>query len=62
LEDFAVTEDSPEVAVETESRAGHGEIAALAYSLWEQRGCPEGCPEVDWYQAEQELASGNGSH
>ena len=38
------------------------EIAALAFSLWEARGCPEGSPEVDWFQAEQQLttaANGN---
>jgi len=33
----------------------HERIALLAYALWEARGCPEGSPEVDWLQAEQEL-------
>jgi len=32
-------------------------IAELAYRLWEERGRPEGSPEVDWYQAERELES-----
>ena len=32
-----------------------GEIARRAYQLWEQRGCPAGSPESDWYQAEAEL-------
>lgn len=32
------------------------EIAALAHKLWEERGCPEGTPEEDWFRAEQELA------
>jgi len=27
-------------------------IAELAYRLWEERGCPEGAPEEDWYAAE----------
>ena len=27
-------------------------IAELAYGLWEERGCPEGSAEVDWYKAE----------
>ena len=31
------------------------EIAALAYELWQQRGCPEGSPDVDWLRAEAEL-------
>ena len=32
-----------------------GEIAALAYRLWLERGCPEGSPEEDWFLAEREL-------
>jgi hypothetical protein len=31
------------------------EIAALAYALWQARGCPHGSPEEDWFQAKQEL-------
>ncbi len=31
-------------------------IAARAHELWELRGKPAGSPEVDWYQAERELA------
>jgi hypothetical protein len=31
------------------------EIAALAYQLWEERGCPIGTPEEDWLRAEEEL-------
>lgn len=30
-------------------------IAALAYRLWQQRGCPEGAGEQDWLQAEAML-------
>lgn len=33
----------------------HEEIARLAYSYWEARGCPEGSPQEDWFGAEQEL-------
>ena len=33
----------------------HEEIAALAYSLWQARGCPEGTPEEDWLSAERTL-------
>ncbi len=33
----------------------HAQIAALAYALWQQRGCPEGSPEVDWFGAEAQL-------
>jgi hypothetical protein len=31
------------------------DIAALAYSFWEARGCQGGSPEEDWLRAEQEL-------
>ena len=30
-------------------------IAALAFELWQARGCPEGSPETDWFQAERDL-------
>jgi|SRR5580704_7736045 hypothetical protein len=36
---------------------GHDDIAALAYELWHARGCPEGSPEEDWFNAAQELRS-----
>lgn len=36
--------------------ANTAEIARLAYHLWQSRGCPEGSPEVDWLQAEQQLS------
>ncbi|HEX3746264.1 MAG TPA: DUF2934 domain-containing protein [Bryobacteraceae bacterium] len=32
------------------------EVATLAYSYWQQRGCPDGCPEEDWFRAERELS------
>jgi hypothetical protein len=31
------------------------EIARLAYSFWEARGCNSGSPEEDWFRAEKEL-------
>jgi hypothetical protein len=34
---------------------GHDEIAALAYELWQARGCAYGSPEQDWFGAEREL-------
>ena len=34
---------------------GHKEIAALAYALWQAKGCPEGSAEEDWFQAAKEL-------
>jgi DUF2934 family protein len=31
------------------------DIAKLAYALWQQRGCPYGTPEFDWFEAERTL-------
>jgi hypothetical protein len=33
----------------------HDEIARLAYSYWEARGCQGGSHLDDWFRAEQEL-------
>ena len=33
------------------------DLAALAYSLWQARGCPEGSPEEDWFHAAEQLRS-----
>jgi hypothetical protein len=30
-------------------------IRALAYQLWQQRGAPQGSPEIDWLEAEAQL-------
>jgi hypothetical protein len=38
---------------------GHQEISALAFELWEARGCPEGSADEDWAQAVKELRSRN---
>jgi hypothetical protein len=34
---------------------GEAEIAELAYSYWEARGCTNGSAEDDWVRAEQEM-------
>jgi hypothetical protein len=31
------------------------EIAVRAYELWQERGCPIGSDQEDWFQAEKEL-------
>jgi hypothetical protein len=41
----------------TETINSTADIAALAYELWQQRGCPEGSPEQDWYEAERKIQS-----
>jgi len=33
----------------------HQEIAALAYSYWQQRGCQGGSPVEDWARAQRAL-------
>src|ERR1035441_6821008 len=29
----------------------HQELAAIAYRFWQERGCPEGDPDTDWFHA-----------
>jgi len=36
---------------------GHHDIEALAYELWQARGCPNGSPEEDWFHAAEVLRS-----
>jgi hypothetical protein len=33
------------------------DIAKLAYSYWQARGCPYGSPEEDWLRTEADLQS-----
>jgi len=48
--------ESPETSAQSaEPQHVREQVASLAYALWEQRGCPEGSPEEDWFRAEQEL-------
>ncbi len=49
--------ESPEGAAQnvTSEPENQGEISALAYELWIERGCPIGSPEVDWFRAEEDL-------
>jgi hypothetical protein len=35
----------------------HEDIAALAYALWQEKGCPEGAHEQHWLRAERELTA-----
>jgi hypothetical protein len=51
-------EEGPAAALETAAEATpmeHDEIARRAYLHWQQRGCPDGSPEVDWAWAEEKL-------
>jgi hypothetical protein len=33
------------------------DIATVAFECWHQRGCPDGSPEIDWYEAERIVRS-----
>ncbi len=39
----------------------HQQIEVAAYYLWQERGCPFGTPEVDWFQAEERASDHSGS-
>ena len=45
----AIAKNEPNIAETSNS------IAMLAYTLWENRGCPEGSPEKDWFEAERKI-------
>jgi hypothetical protein len=44
-------------ATEAKRTPTSDEVAARAYAIWEENGCPEGTEQEDWYQAERELAA-----
>lgn len=46
---------APAVDATADRKPEYEEIARLAYSFWEARGCEGGSPEEDWLRAEQEL-------
>jgi hypothetical protein len=52
------TEHHHQPSSRVERGASYEKIAARAYELWQDRGCPDGSPEEDWFYAEQELRSG----
>lgn len=63
-----MAEQAPASVFSTEESTGlsaattlQEQIAALAYSLWQTRGCPEGTPDEDWYSAEEILRINGGA-
>ena len=40
---------------ETSEPQNREQIAALAYALWQARGCPDGTPDEDWFRAQREI-------
>ena len=55
-ESTASTEQTLTSHPEAVERSRSEEIARLAYTLWQQRGCPVGSAETDWLEAEQQLS------
>jgi len=53
----AATGIEPTAGMEIQSipRDHQDEVAKLAYAYWQERGCPEGSPEEDWFRAEADL-------
>ena len=43
----------PTAGVETD--CNQDGVAALAYKMWQERGCPIGSDQEDWFRAENEL-------
>jgi len=37
------------------------EVARMAYFMWQDRGCPDGSPDEDWFRAEETLRQMQGS-
>jgi hypothetical protein len=56
MEKQATKRGGKETRVSLTAHPGHEHIALLAYALWQERGCPEGSSEEDWFLAERELA------
>ena len=41
----------------TDAPVNEQDVATLAYRRWLERGCPQGSPQEDWFEAERELQS-----
>jgi hypothetical protein len=39
-------------------KEGKEKVAELAYSIWQQRGCPENCADEIWLEAERKVNRG----
>ena len=53
----ALVEQNPEIRSKfnVSETSIHEDIAQLAYTLWQRRGCPSGSAESDWVEAERAL-------
>jgi hypothetical protein len=63
LEEMALPTPPEEVptTLAGEEMLNEDNISTLAYQLWEERGRPDGDPELDWYEAERQLRMRNGA-
>lgn len=55
--DTALTSLDTAAASPNAAPASHERIAEFAYSLWLLQGCPAGCAEANWLEAEKQLAN-----
>jgi hypothetical protein len=56
ITDYVDNTDFPDDKVKTaRPELDHVCIAALAYAMWQSRGCPEASAVEDWLNAEREL-------
>jgi hypothetical protein len=44
-------------AVQDREQLRHSKIVEKAYNRWQQRGCPEGTADEDWFEAERQYES-----
>ena len=54
----ALIPQHPTLAGSAKGAPVEAHVAKLAYELWSERGCPDGSPEHDWFQAETLLRTG----
>jgi len=53
------TYSTPAIVKPAQPQPSQEAIAALAYQYWQERGCPIGSPEEDWFRAERALRAGH---
>jgi hypothetical protein len=51
----AITTTSTMTATTTAPASGPDQIAARAYQIWQESGCPNGKDQEHWFRAEREL-------
>ncbi len=54
-EEFTTTEQKELENLVVKNRPQQADIAVAAYYLWQERGCPTGTDQEDWFRAEAKL-------